>query len=183
MTTNDTQTSGGVQRPAPISATPSVDNLQVASESSGIDMGSRPDKGTLPPESSASMIQNQQAQQQQITENSCVVPIAPTSHGSVISPSYKTNSAAGELGIPALVLPPPEPPVKEAQPIGAAGTVVLSGLVAGSQAPEFLYQLTKMLTDDNRETIEWCHGKFTTSMTASCDPANTHQSNLHRYKE
>jgi hypothetical protein len=26
--------------------------------------------------------------------------------------------------------------------------------------PEFLYQLTKMLTDDNREIIEWVNGKL-----------------------
>lgn len=29
-----------------------------------------------------------------------------------------------------------------------------------TQAPEFLYQLTKMLTDNNRDTIEWNMGKF-----------------------
>jgi hypothetical protein len=26
---------------------------------------------------------------------------------------------------------------------------------------EFIFQLTKMLTDDNREVIEWANGKFT----------------------
>jgi hypothetical protein len=29
---------------------------------------------------------------------------------------------------------------------------------AGGAVPEFLYQLTKMLTDNNREVIEWSNG-------------------------
>jgi len=41
----------------------------------------------------------------------------------------------------------------------AAATTV----AANSSVPEFLYQLTKMLTDDNREIIEWSDGKLTKS--------------------
>ena len=33
--------------------------------------------------------------------------------------------------------------------------------VVNSSVPEFLYQLTKMLAQDNREVIEWSNGKFT----------------------
>jgi hypothetical protein len=32
---------------------------------------------------------------------------------------------------------------------------------AGGAVPEFLYQLTKMLTDNNREVIEWSNGMAT----------------------
>ena len=32
-------------------------------------------------------------------------------------------------------------------------------LVTNTTVPEFLYQLTKMLTDDNREIIEWSNGE------------------------
>lgn len=38
--------------------------------------------------------------------------------------------------------------------------VILSGGSAANSVPEFLYQLTKMLTDDNREVIEWSNGTF-----------------------
>jgi hypothetical protein len=34
---------------------------------------------------------------------------------------------------------------------------------ASSNVPEFLYQLTKMLAQDNREVIEWSNGTFHTS--------------------
>merc|ERR1712232_1075128 len=39
----------------------------------------------------------------------------------------------------------------------ASGNSVAS---ANNTVAEFLYQLTKMLTDDNREVIEWANGKI-----------------------
>ena len=37
--------------------------------------------------------------------------------------------------------------------------VVVQNMPNASTVPEFLYQLTRMLTDNNRDTIEWSHGK------------------------
>lgn len=37
--------------------------------------------------------------------------------------------------------------------------VIVSGAASHCSIPEFLYQLTKMLTDDNRGIIEWSNGK------------------------
>ena len=31
--------------------------------------------------------------------------------------------------------------------------------IVANTIPEFLYQLTKLLTDDNRDAIEWNYGK------------------------
>lgn len=45
------------------------------------------------------------------------------------------------------------------QPSLLAGNTLYPGSSApGSSVPEFLYQLTKMLTEDNREVIEWSNG-------------------------
>lgn len=37
--------------------------------------------------------------------------------------------------------------------------VVVQNMPNASTVPEFLYQLTRMLSDNNRDTIEWSHGK------------------------
>lgn len=41
------------------------------------------------------------------------------------------------------------------------GVMVPSTAAANASIPEFLYQLTRMLTDDNREIIEWSNGTCT----------------------
>jgi hypothetical protein len=41
----------------------------------------------------------------------------------------------------------------------SAPAAMSSSMVGNSSVPEFLYQLTKMLTDDNRDVIEWAKGK------------------------
>jgi hypothetical protein len=41
----------------------------------------------------------------------------------------------------------------------STGVVVPSTIPNSSTVPEFLYQLTKMLTDNNRDIIEWSNGK------------------------
>ena len=41
----------------------------------------------------------------------------------------------------------------------STGVVVPSSVPSTNTVPEFLYQLTKMLTDHNRDVIEWSNGK------------------------
>ena len=41
----------------------------------------------------------------------------------------------------------------------STGVVVPSAIPSSNTVPEFLYQLTKMLTDNNRDIIEWSNGK------------------------
>jgi hypothetical protein len=60
-------------------------------------------------------------------------------------------------GLPHMMLPPnqmPMYPTSRSAAVALAGT----GTAGGNSIPEFLYQLTKMLTDDNREIIEWSKG-------------------------
>lgn len=42
---------------------------------------------------------------------------------------------------------------------GVSAGVVVPAMPTTNTVPEFLYQLTKMLTDNNREIIEWSNGK------------------------
>jgi hypothetical protein len=45
--------------------------------------------------------------------------------------------------------------------IGTAASATLSAApIMSGTVPEFLYQLFKMLTDNNREVIEWADGKY-----------------------
>lgn len=37
--------------------------------------------------------------------------------------------------------------------------IVIPSIASPNAVPEFLYQLTKMLTDNNRDIIEWSNGK------------------------
>jgi hypothetical protein len=41
----------------------------------------------------------------------------------------------------------------------STGVVVPTSVASSDTVPEFLYQLTKMLSDSNREVIEWSHGE------------------------
>jgi hypothetical protein len=41
----------------------------------------------------------------------------------------------------------------------STGVVVPTSVASANTVPEFLYQLTKMLSDSNREVIEWSHGE------------------------
>lgn len=55
----------------------------------------------------------------------------------------------------------------------SGGTVLMvpphGGGPSNTTIPEFLYQLTKMLTDDNREIIEWSNGTYSLSKLRSDD--------------
>ncbi|KAL7567553.1 hypothetical protein ACA910_000157 [Epithemia clementina (nom. ined.)] len=171
MNTKEQQTSGEVNPPAPISATPSIDNLQSSNNSLTIGMTVNSKSGHDAARAAvASSLQEVQQGYDLSSEPSVKGAITPTSHGSIISPTAgpaavpggaSSSSTSGQLGIPAFLLPPQRQSQisNETQSITGSGSV-FSGLVASSQAPEFLYQLTKMLTDDNRDTIEWCNGKI-----------------------
>lgn len=53
-------------------------------------------------------------------------------------------------------LPTPEAPLLQT----SSGAVPVPGApTVGESVPEFLYQLTKMMTDNNRDIIEWTGGK------------------------
>ena len=59
----------------------------------------------------------------------------------------------------------PSAPLVTRGPTPAAAAPAETGLVAGdsvasNSVPEFLYQLTRMLTDDNKKIIEWSNGTF-----------------------
>jgi hypothetical protein len=59
-------------------------------------------------------------------------------------------------GRPAIDHAPPLP-----RHIGTAASATLSAApIMSGTVPEFLYQLFKMLTDNNREVIEWADGKY-----------------------
>lgn len=78
---------------------------------------------------------------------------------SVISPAINQMLNAPLTGaLPHMMLPPsnqmPMFPTSRSAAVALAGT----GTAGGNSIPEFLYQLTKMLTDDNREIIEWSKG-------------------------
>jgi hypothetical protein len=53
-------------------------------------------------------------------------------------------------------------------PIAPSTGVVVQNMPNANTVPEFLYQLTKMLTDNNRDTIEWSHGKSIGQLPLSC---------------
>ena len=67
--------------------------------------------------------------------------------------------------------PPASGPVKT--PSGADDQGGASdGQAAANTIPEFLYQLTKLLTDDNRDAIEWNYGKTIIVCFTSTTPRN-----------
>jgi hypothetical protein len=76
----------------------------------------------------------------------------------IISPAINQLLQAPLTGaLPHMMLPPnqmPMYPTSRSAAVALAGT----GTAGGNSIPEFLYQLTKMLTDDNREIIEWSKG-------------------------
>jgi hypothetical protein len=76
---------------------------------------------------------------------------------SVISPAINQFLQAPlPAGLPHMMLPPNQIPMFPTVGDAVAGLRT----AGGNSVPEFLYQLTKMLTDDNREIIEWSKGKW-----------------------
>jgi hypothetical protein len=53
----------------------------------------------------------------------------------------------------------PVPRERQLHLLPSTGVVVPTPMLRANNVPEFLYQLTKMLSDSNREVIEWSHGE------------------------
>mmetsp|Transcript_6272 Transcript_6272/g.8160 ORF Transcript_6272/g.8160 Transcript_6272/m.8160 type:complete len:495 (-) Transcript_6272:119-1603(-) len=188
MNTTEIITSKGRERPVSISSTSSLDSLLVGNiTANNIDTGSAMESITenIAPsitapskisQASAAQTQSeqlpaqsqdqltQQHQQQQHTEGRVGMGAVTPSTSVAISPlgcpvAVGTDSATvhpSSSSLPALVLPPQH----QTSSAERSSTTAMQPIAMGSQAPEFLYQLTKMLTDNNRETIEWNHGKI-----------------------
>jgi hypothetical protein len=73
-----------------------------------------------------------------------------------------TTDAAGApfASITPDVLPSHSGSDAAASAAAAASNESFASAAQTNTVPEFLYQLTKLLTDDNRDAIEWSHGKF-----------------------
>jgi hypothetical protein len=79
----------------------------------------------------------------------------------VISPAINQLLQAPLTGaLPHMMLPPNQMPTYPTSR-SAAVALAATGTSGGNSIPEFLYQLTKMLTDDNKEIIEWSKGTIT----------------------
>lgn len=87
---------------------------------------------------------SQQPQQQQ-----------PQQHQQPTQPSSLMTTAGGTNNV---AMQPPPPPTSSSTEATNSG--VQSVAPTTNAVPEFLYQLTKMLTDNNREIIEWSNGKL-----------------------
>jgi len=87
---------------------------------------------TLPSVEENGVITGRDAENSSVPQTSVSSNGAPVASGNFLSPSLSFSSAA------------------------ATNSVVASN----NHVPEFLYQLTKMLTDDNREIIEWSKGRI-----------------------
>jgi hypothetical protein len=57
----------------------------------------------------------------------------------------------------------------------STGVIVQSSVPSTNSVPEFLYQLSKMLTDNNRDIIEWSNGE-TLKMAYACNLGSSSQS-------
>jgi hypothetical protein len=99
-------------------------------------------------------------------------PIIPSLHDrfldSSITTTYVNNPLATTQMQPTLVPNPTTPapvPIVPSHPsltplTAASATTAAAAAPANNTVAEFLYQLTKMLTDDNREVIEWSNSKI-----------------------
>ena len=79
----------------------------------------------------------------------------PASNSSVISPSETLPGSVPGL-VPSMMLPPNA----QAAALPTTTGVPMTGSAPNHSIPEFLYQLTKMLTDDNKAIIEWSNGTY-----------------------
>jgi HSF-type DNA-binding len=101
-----------------------------------------------------------------ISQQSLTSPIIPPFNDNVqgsINQSVNNPLAAQSPAVRTLAVVPSAAPV----PIVPSNTVVTSVVgvpsklaPANNSVAEFLYQLTKMLTDDNKEVIEWSNSKI-----------------------
>lgn len=113
---------------------------------------------------------NDRTRNQQQPQTSSILQSAPPStNSSVISPA--TTHPNTMMGVPSsLVLPPNQilPLISSAHITGSSS----------SNVPEFLYQLTKMLNDNNKDVIEWTNGE---SGICFMNKIQTHRPNLDQF--
>jgi len=81
----------------------------------------------------------------------------PQQYQGVISPpASAAMPSTTSLSLPTMMLPSNHLGV----PVLPSGTPLsMPGTAGNNSIPEFLYQLTKMLTDNNRHIIEWTNGE------------------------
>lgn len=96
---------------------------------------------------------------------------------SVISPLASATSGAISLVANPLSLPPSQVSsigshAIQSQASASAIAMQTATLGSSNSIPEFLYQLTKMLTDDNRDIIEWTKGRMAGILGAVRELAN-----------
>merc|ERR1712238_541783 len=89
--------------------------------------------------------------------------------------SHITHAGPSDLSKPLMCMPyyPLTAPIHS---VSSAAVSEETPIVANTTVPEFLYQLTKMLSDDNRTIIEWSNGKI-----AVHNPHKLASDVLHRY--
>ena len=76
-----------------------------------------------------------------------------------VDPHASSSVALNHPGAPhPATAPAASKPVKTPSDADGQGSAT-DGQAAANTIPEFLYQLTKLLTDDNRDAIEWNYGK------------------------
>ncbi len=68
-----------------------------------------------------------------------------------------TSSLPSHSLVPTALLPQTSQTHVQIQP--STGVIVETSMPTTNTVPEFLYQLTKMLTDNNRDIIEWSKGE------------------------
>jgi len=138
---NDEGSVSGSDMPAPVSSTSSLDSFQ----------------NTMIADQSLSM------------SMSTTEVDTPTTSLPQTSAAFVSSLGQPTRVIPSPVITQPFPPGRQTPDMHHSftmGTPLLTSSVllagspqAGGSVPEFLYQLTKMLTDDNRDIIEWSDGR------------------------
>jgi hypothetical protein len=115
---------------------------------------------------------NDQGTQQTVTTPQSIVATGPP----VISSALPLGADGVSLQRAQYIHPAPLPPTTAMQKLPSSislvpresqlhlspstGVVVPTSVASANTVPEFLYQLTKMLSDSNREVIEWSHGEY-----------------------
>jgi len=150
----NTQENAGRNRPVAISSTSSLDSFATTGTSTNVDIISYNTASLLEKERSSTV-------KQEPTHN---IPVNGTAHHvnswmvssrpSVVPyPLGQSATATQER-----IMSSHTPLVSSSSTVKQSATKPSSA--ANNTVAEFLYQLTKMLTDDNREVIEWNNGKI-----------------------
>jgi hypothetical protein len=141
--TMTTGNNGGTESPTNTNTTtklPNITSSSVISPGAGIQL-----KALLPP----SMSLPQQQEQPSATNTYHPLVVAP--------PPQMALSISGTLAPPLGIGQHQQQPAPPQEPNSSTLVSVVSG-TTNTSVPEFLFQLTRMLSDDNREVIEWSNG-------------------------